>query len=181
MLTSSIFHDLERGVIATFPMYGETQLARNDIHNDLFKYGTQDSLLCRSRCSRMIPQPRQVGTQAHELCTLDIGNRRGLATARSIKVAFKACDVREPVIPSSFKIGNDQSILWIYRIILPMSASCFKACLFKLQFDVLQTVLPYALTILVTSAAELSENERFEIAQPPKPGKRVFPQRLPSG
>ena len=73
----------------------------------------------------MVPQALQISPQSQNLCTLCLGSGRRSFIAGHPNTVLKARDFREPFIPSPFEIPSNQAILWIYRIILAMRASCF--------------------------------------------------------
>ena len=71
----------------------------------------------------------------------------GCLIGRCAKLVFKTRDFREPLVPPSFEVANNQSIFRIDSVILSVGASRFIARLFQRQLDSLQALRACALTI----------------------------------
>jgi hypothetical protein len=147
MLPCSVLHHVKRRVITTLPMQFEPQLTRLHSDNDLLKHRTQNSLSYCRRSSWMVPQARQVCCQRQEFGALGRGHGRRPLIARAAKLVFKARDFREPFIPPSFEIADNQAIIWIDRNILSVGAIRFVARLLQRQLDFPQAHRTGALTI----------------------------------
>ena len=73
---------------------------------------------------------------------LGLGDGRRLPIGRCAKLVFKTRDFREPLVPPSFEVANNQSIFRIDSVILSVGASRFIARLFQRQLDLLQALVP---------------------------------------
>ncbi len=60
MLPCAVLHDAKGRVVATLPMQLELQSVELHSNDDFFKNRAQNPLARRGRCSRLVPQARQI-------------------------------------------------------------------------------------------------------------------------
>src|SRR5215471_14332242 len=122
MLPGAPSQDFQLRMVATFPVQLESHSIR--VHGDyyLFKHGTQNPFARRSRCIWVVPETWEIRPQCQDLCALSLSCCWRLAFAFCPDLAFKARHFYKPLVPATFQIPSNKSILGVNGVVLPLHA-----------------------------------------------------------
>ena len=136
VFTPAIAPDAERGMVAAAPSYDQCERAVLVTNDDFLDQRTNDLLAYLHRGAWTVPGSIDVVTEIYQTFSLHRA-RLGLPMARQcVQFGFEIAYDPKAIVPAPFKLGGDDPVVWIDRIILTSGSRSLVASLLQGEFEV---------------------------------------------
>ena len=137
MLAAFVLLDLQRRVVASFPVDNEVEDPIADPNNNLPDHQTQDPFACCRRGAVAVPRLLEIGAELHQSVAIRCGQRRIPGWRKCLEFALKRQNGLQSPVPSLLQLTNHQPVLGIDGVILPAGPRRFLARLRQSERDLL--------------------------------------------
>src|SRR5262245_33164820 len=118
-------------MVPTLPVQNHLDEVSFDAYDNLIESCTKDALARRRSCSRVRPGQLDIGTELHQVLTLPLAQLRGLSCLKRGSLALDSLHRLQCLVPTPLQFSGDQTIVGIYRIVLPMGMGGLVASLLQ--------------------------------------------------